>query len=166
MYYLAGTVRPEAATGHVNSADIKWKIDDNADHIVWIKRVRDARRVCCGLQSRSATICSAISRGSCVVLRCGSIVGRIFDRRGWNLLGLSHPFGGSLFGLEQLFHCHRLVDMVFGARDLLTRDQKPHIRIHQVLRPRSSSRSEDLFAVATERELGRAEFGIAAYLSR
>jgi hypothetical protein len=42
-------------------------------------------------------------------------VGRIFDRRGRHLFSLSHPLRGSLFGLKQLLHAHRLVDVVFGA---------------------------------------------------
>jgi hypothetical protein len=64
----------------------------------------------------------------------GRRVGRIFDRRGWNLLALSHPLGGSLFGLEQLLHGHGLVEIVFGLGDLFTGDQEPHIGVHQVLR--------------------------------
>jgi hypothetical protein len=39
-----------------------------------------------------------------------------------------------LFGLEQLLHGHRLVEMVFGLGDLFTGDQEPHIGVHQVLR--------------------------------
>jgi hypothetical protein len=35
-----------------------------------------------------------------------------------------------LFGLEQLLHGHRLVDMVFGSHDLLTGDQEPHVRVY------------------------------------
>ena len=61
---------------------------------------------------------------------CGRCGGRIFNRRRWNLSRLSNPLGGSLFRFEQLLHGHRLVDMVFGSRDLLTRDQEPHIGMH------------------------------------
>src|SRR5580692_11852726 len=64
----------------------------------------------------------------------GRRVGRIFDRRGWNLSHLSDPLGGSLFGVEQLLRGHRLVDMVFSKGDLFTGDQEPHIGVHQVLR--------------------------------
>jgi hypothetical protein len=34
----------------------------------------------------------------------GRCVGRIVDRRGWNLSHLSDPLGSPLFGLEQLLH--------------------------------------------------------------
>ena len=44
----------------------------------------------------------------------------------------------------------------FFARVICSLAIKNHIYAYQILRPRSSSRSEDLFAVATERELGRA----------
>ena len=67
-------------------------------------------------------------------------VGRIFDRRRWNLSHLSDPLGGSLFGLEQLLHGHRLVEMVLGMGDLFTSDQKPHVGVHQVLRSSATSR--------------------------
>jgi hypothetical protein len=57
----------------------------------------------------------------------GRCVGRIFDRRGWNLSHLSDPLGGFLLGLKQLLHGHGLVDMVLGLSDLFTGDQEPHI---------------------------------------
>jgi hypothetical protein len=69
----------------------------------------------------------------------GRYVGRIFDRRRWDLSNLSDPLGGSLFGLEQLLHRHGLVEMVFGLGDLFTGDQEPHIGVHQVLRPSATS---------------------------
>jgi len=40
--------------------------------------------------------------------------GRIFDRSGWNLFGLSDPFGRPLFGREELFHGHTLVGRVLA----------------------------------------------------
>ena len=46
---------------------------------------------------------------------------------GGNLFGLPHPFGGSLFGFEQLLHGHRLVDMILGLGDLFAGDQKPQV---------------------------------------
>jgi hypothetical protein len=69
----------------------------------------------------------------------GRCVGRIFDRRGWNLSHLSDPLGGFLLGLKQLLHGHGLVDMVLGLSDLFTGDQEPHIGVHQVLRPSATS---------------------------
>ena len=70
----------------------------------------------------------------------GRRVGRIFDRRGWNLSHLSDPLGGSLFGLEQLLHGHGLVDVVLGLGDLFPGDQEPHVGLHQVLRSSAASR--------------------------
>src|SRR5580692_7069397 len=70
----------------------------------------------------------------------GRRVGRVFDRRGWNLSHLSDPLGGLLFGFEQLLHGHGLVEMVFGLGDLFTSDQKPRISVHQVLRSSATSR--------------------------
>jgi hypothetical protein len=70
----------------------------------------------------------------------GRRVGRIFDRRGWNLSHLSDPLGGSLFGVEQLLRGHGLVDMVLGLGDLFAGNEKPHIGVHQVLRPSTTSR--------------------------
>jgi hypothetical protein len=55
-------------------------------------------------------------------------------------LNLSDPLGGPLFGLEQLLHGHRLVDMVLGLGDLSASDQEPHIGVHQVLRSSATSR--------------------------
>ena len=72
----------------------------------------------------------------------GRCVGRIFDRRGWNLSHLSDPLGGSLFGFEQLLHGHGLVEMVFGLGDLFTGDQEPHVGVHQVFRSSATSRVE------------------------
>ena len=70
----------------------------------------------------------------------GRRVGRVFDRRGWNLSHLSDPLGGSLLGFEQLLHGHGLVDMVFGLGDLFTGDQEPRVGVHQVLRSSTTSR--------------------------
>src|SRR5580693_6792330 len=70
----------------------------------------------------------------------GRCVGRIVDRRRWNRSHLSDPLSGSLFGLEQLLHGHGLVEMVFGLADLFASDKKPHIGVHHVLRPSTTSR--------------------------
>ncbi len=63
------------------------------------------------------------------------------DEGGIFLLFLIHS-AGSLFGFEQLLHGHRLVDMILGLGDLLARDEKPHIRVNQILRSCSASRVE------------------------
>jgi hypothetical protein len=39
-----------------------------------------------------------------------------------------------LFGLEQLFHGYRLVDMVLGLGDLFAGDEEPHIGVQRVIR--------------------------------
>jgi hypothetical protein len=57
-------------------------------------------------------------------------VGRIFERRRWNLSHFSDPLGGSLFGFEQLLHRHRLIEMVLGLGDLFASDEEPHISVH------------------------------------
>jgi hypothetical protein len=49
------------------------------------------------------------------------------DCRRWNLSHLSDPLGSPLFDLEQLFHGHRLVDMVLGLGDLFAGDEEPNI---------------------------------------
>jgi hypothetical protein len=64
-------------------------------------------------------LCGAVesSSGRCAFFPPGLWLIRIFNRCGGNLSGVSHPLGGSLFGLEQLLHSHAFVDMVLGARE-------------------------------------------------
>jgi hypothetical protein len=61
--------------------------------------------------------------------RSSALGGRLpGDRRRVGILSCSHE--QVLFGFEQLFHGHRLVEMVFGLGDLFTGDQEPHIGLH------------------------------------
>ena len=85
------------------------------------------------------TYADCSSGGRCALFPPGLGLVRIFNRCWRNFSRVSHPLGCPLFGFEQLLHRHALVDMVFGARDLLTGNQEPHVREYQVLGTRSPS---------------------------